>query len=397
MHGFEIMPAPFVIAHMQVGLLLDELNAPLAEQGQHTSQRAEFVSIKLTNALTDWDETYDRPGYLPIPAIQDERDEAREIKRREEILVVLGNPPLQRLCRHGRPSGGTRADRALPPGPPGPGAGGPGPQRPLRPVLPHRGPQRSRNSRAAASSASSPTTAGWTASAIPGCASGFLDVFDRIWIDSLNGDKYRTGKTTPDGRPDPSIFSVPANREGIQVGTAIGLLVRRGERPAGSPPAEVRYRDFWGTDKRQQLMAALEGGGGGGGVRHCLSASVDRQTHSFAGLLRRKAIFAYPLLSELFDRAYPGVKTSRDEFLVDIDVRSLEIRIKEYFDQSIELRINSSGISIGYEADSAIMIRKKTRMRLLRSETARVEIVRYCYRAVRLSLAGMGLGGQAPR
>jgi hypothetical protein len=43
----------------------------------------------------------------------------------------------------------------------------------------------------------------------------------------LNGDKYKTGKLTPDGQSDPSVFSTHANPEGIQVGTAIALLVRK--------------------------------------------------------------------------------------------------------------------------------------------------------------------------
>ena len=49
----------------------------------------------------------------------------------------------------------------------------------------------------------------------------YLESFDSIWIDSLNGDKYKTGKLTPDGKSDPSAFSTAQNREGIQVGTAI--------------------------------------------------------------------------------------------------------------------------------------------------------------------------------
>ena len=35
----------------------------------------------------------------------------------------------------------------------------------------------------------------------------YLEAFDRIWIDCLNGDKYKTGKLTPEGKPDPSVFS----------------------------------------------------------------------------------------------------------------------------------------------------------------------------------------------
>ena len=37
----------------------------------------------------------------------------------------------------------------------------------------------------------------------------FLESFDAVRIDCLNGDKYKTGKTTPGGAPDPSIFSTP--------------------------------------------------------------------------------------------------------------------------------------------------------------------------------------------
>ena len=83
----------------------------------------------------------------------------------------------------------------------------------------------------------------------------YLEVFDRIWIDCLNGDKYKTGKLTPDGKPDPSVFSTEHNREGIQVGTA--------DRPAGAarrthqPAGEVRFRHLWGKDKRSRLLATL--------------------------------------------------------------------------------------------------------------------------------------------
>ena len=52
----------------------------------------------------------------------------------------------------------------------------------------------------------------------------YLEAFDAIRIDCLNGDKYKTGKTTPEGEPDPSIFSTPGDPVGIQVGTTITTL-----------------------------------------------------------------------------------------------------------------------------------------------------------------------------
>ena len=47
--GFELMPAPFVVAHLQVGLALQALDVPLAEDG------GERAGIFLTNALTGQD------------------------------------------------------------------------------------------------------------------------------------------------------------------------------------------------------------------------------------------------------------------------------------------------------------------------------------------------------
>jgi hypothetical protein len=54
-----------------------------------------------------------------------------------------------------------------------------------------------------------------------------LNEFDSIWVDDLNGDSRETGKMTPEGKPDPSVFSTEFNREGIRVGTAIVTMARR--------------------------------------------------------------------------------------------------------------------------------------------------------------------------
>ena len=80
----------------------------------------------------------------------------------------------------------------------------------------------------------------------------YLDVFDKIGIDCLNGDKYKTGKLTPEGAPDPSVFSTEFNHEGIQVGTAIALLVRNVKHVHCDA---VQFRHFWGKNKRAELLA----------------------------------------------------------------------------------------------------------------------------------------------
>lgn len=49
--GFEILPAPFVVAHLQLGLELEILGAPLSD----AADPPERVGVYLTNALTGWE------------------------------------------------------------------------------------------------------------------------------------------------------------------------------------------------------------------------------------------------------------------------------------------------------------------------------------------------------
>ena len=83
--GFEIMPAPFVVAHLQVGLTMQVLDAALADAGQERAQ------VFLTNALTGWEPRTTKP--LPFPELEEERDRAERVKQDTPILVILGNPP----------------------------------------------------------------------------------------------------------------------------------------------------------------------------------------------------------------------------------------------------------------------------------------------------------------
>ena len=91
--GFEIMPAPFVVAHLQVGLTMQALDAPLSESLPPTGSgdESERAGIFLTNALTGWEPTVQKP--LPFPELEEERDRADRVKQDTPVLVILGNPP----------------------------------------------------------------------------------------------------------------------------------------------------------------------------------------------------------------------------------------------------------------------------------------------------------------
>ena len=45
--------------------------------------------------------------------------------------------------------------------------------------------------------------------------------------------------------------------------------------------------------------------------------------------------FDWPALPELFPVSFPGVKTSRDGFLVDIDLDRLKAHVGDYFDAGL--------------------------------------------------------------
>ncbi len=83
--GFEIMPAPFVVAHLQVGLTMQDLDAPLADDGN------ERPGVFLTNALTGWEPRTTKP--LPFPELEEERDRAERVKQTTPILVILVHRP----------------------------------------------------------------------------------------------------------------------------------------------------------------------------------------------------------------------------------------------------------------------------------------------------------------
>ena len=73
--GFEIMPAPFVVSHLQLGLLLQNLGAPLSEKSK------ERVGVYLTNALTGWEPPKGPKAEMLFSELEEERDLAEEVKR----------------------------------------------------------------------------------------------------------------------------------------------------------------------------------------------------------------------------------------------------------------------------------------------------------------------------
>lgn len=321
--GFELLPAPFVVAHLQLGLALQDLGAPLR------SSANERPAIFLTNALTGWDDIstgkYSQlRTHALLADLAGEQRKAGDIKRETPILVVIGNPPY-----NGYAGMGVDEERDL--------------SNAYRESRSTRQPQGQglndlyvRFFRMAERKIVEQTGRGivcyisnysWLDGlSFPAMRERYLDVFDHIWIDNLNGDRYRTGKVTPEGLPDPSMFSTEHNREGIQVGTAISLLVRREEHESTS---SLEYRSLWGTSKLQQLE---ESAAGNGTTPYETIEPSSALGYPFQPMEQDEEYLNWPKLTDLFPASFPGVKTSRDDVVVDIDRDRLVERMQAYFD-----------------------------------------------------------------
>ncbi|MEM1054675.1 MAG: type ISP restriction/modification enzyme [Bacteroidota bacterium] len=334
LYGFEVLTAPFVVAHLQIGLALAGVGAPMPE-----GKRA---AIYLTNALTGWDKTKEDEGQTLPPEFAAEAEAARSVKRSDQILVVLGNPPYDgyaevqitgenesELVAPYRESTGTDV-----PQPRGQGLND-------LYVRFFRIAERQIAERTGRGIVCYVSNASYLDGlSHPALREHLLHAFDHVRIDNLNGDKYKTGKTTPEGDPDPSIFSTPSNREGIQVGTAVATLVRLGAE-AGIPRTQtVQYRDFWGTAKLATLSALAEPDYstrslGVEGPEYVAMMPEPSLGLPFVPREAAQDYFNWPKLPDLFPASFPGVKTSRDGALVDIDRDALEARMTAYFDPAV--------------------------------------------------------------
>jgi Type ISP C-terminal specificity domain/N-6 DNA Methylase len=246
--GFEILPAPFVVAHLQIGLLLQSYGVQLSPEGN------DRAGVYLTNSLTGWDLPHGAQERLAFPELEKERNAADEVKRETPILVVLGNPPYNSFAGVSPKEEGGLVE-------------------PYKEGLISQWGIKKFNlddlyvrffrlaERRIAEQTGRGVICYITNFSFLGDPSfvvmrqRFLKEFDKMWFDNMNGSSRETGKLTPDGKPDPSVFSTKRNPEGIRVGTAISLLVRKSNSPTNPT---VRYRNFWGVTKREDLVRSLE-------------------------------------------------------------------------------------------------------------------------------------------
>jgi hypothetical protein len=363
--GFELLPAPFVVAHLQLGLLLQNFGVPLDDG------KSERAAIYLTNALNGWEPPKEPKQHLLFEEFQQERDAADRVKQQAPIIVILGNPPYNGFAglaveEERDLSNAYRTTKKAPP-PRGQGLND-------LYVRFFRMAERRIIEKSGEGVVCFISNYSWLDGlSFTGMRERYLEVFDSITIDCLNGDKYKTGKLAPDGKPDPSIFSTETNREGIQVGTAIAMLVRKPKHKQGN---QVQFRHLWGKEKHAELLKSL--GESSANLYEALQPPLEVGL-PFLPAKVELDFFAWPLLPDLFPTSFPGVKTSRDDFLIAVDKKALEERLGKYFDPGISHE-QMRAIAPGIMEDSARFDSKAVRAELLQTGFLKDNIVRYSYR-----------------
>ena len=379
--GFELLPAPFVVAHLQLGLLLRQFGVPLRED-------RERAGIYLTNALTSW-ESLAQAGQqmvIPFPEFQEERDKADEIKQRQAILVILGNPPYNAFAGVSPEEEGSLVEAYKENLNKPVADGGWGIKkfnlddfyvRFFR-IAERRIVKTGRGVVCYIANHS------WVSDpSFVVLRQHLLNSFDKIWVENLHGNR-RASEYAPDGRSSETVFAIPGFSEGIQQGVATSLWVKTGRSRSKKRSAVVRFRDdidaSRAVERRAQLLASLD------------AANFDSQ-YQVAQPNRENRFSFRPMTISATYQGWPsvldlcaepptnGLMEKRGGGLIDIDREALEKRMRAYFDPAVtwaELEALNGGLT----RNAARFDARKTRDKLLAIERFNPErLRRYAVRA----------------
>jgi hypothetical protein len=326
--GFEILPAPFVVSHLQLGLLLQNLGAPLSEA------KKERIGVYLTNALTGWEPPKGPKKQLAFWELEEEREAAEHVKREVPILVVLGNPPYNAFA-------------------------GVSPEEEHGLVEPYKQGLVSewdikkfnlddlyvRFFRLAERRIAEKTGKGvvayisnhsWVSDpSFVVLRKHLMENFDRFWIENMHGNR-KISEYAPDGRTSETIFSIPGFSVGIQQGVAISLWVRNGEQ---TKQARVLFRDDLNAaravERRAQLLDSLKADEFDAHYQPAQPDSGNR--YSFRPQEVATGYMSWPT-ADSFAEFGPtlGILENRRDALISIDHDPLEARMGRYFDRSLD-------------------------------------------------------------
>lgn len=310
LYGFELLVAPYAIAHLKLTLELERLGFDFSMTERDQDKDNDRLKIFLANTLDD-------PEKPPISlfgfeSITEESEKARKVKRDEPILVITGNPPYSNF---GQMNKGDWIMNLL---------------KDYKKGLNERKINLDddfikfiRFAQWKLEKTGQGIFAMITSNTfIDGIThrqmrSSLLNTFDEIYIYNLHGNK-RKGEVCPDGSEDENVFP-------IMTGVSINIFIKYSEKKSNSI---VYYSDLWGL-KHLKFNTLLE-------------TSFDQTSWSVLKIKEPNLFFIqrdatvdeeyskYKNISEIFRLNNSGIQAGRDQTNTQFQQDELEHIISDF-------------------------------------------------------------------
>jgi len=244
--GFELLMAPYAVAHFKLGLALAAMDEePLfRQQWSYEPQAKERLNVFLTNTLEDLEHTAAQLG--PLRALSEEANSASEVKKHKPVLAVIGNPPYS---GHSANKGGRISklvrDYYFCDGKP----------------LGERNPKwlqddyvkflrwgQWRIEQTGQGILAFITNHGYLDNpTFRGMRQNLMQTFDEIYVLDLHGNSKKKETVPNTGEPDKNVFDI---QQGVAIGIFVKLPPEKRAKKKEKPPATVRHCDLWGAQRQ---------------------------------------------------------------------------------------------------------------------------------------------------
>ena len=316
--GFELLVAPYTIAHLKLSLFLQA-------QGWHADER---LRIYLTNTLEQPAEVVES---IPFAAfISDEANAALSVKRDEPILVILGNPPYPENSANPSRVGGKLTfigelieDYKQVDGEPINETNVKVLQADYVKFIRWAQWRIDKNGEGVIgyivnnSFLNGPT--------LRGMRKSLIDSFNAIYVLNLHGS-IRIQEAVPEGQKDENVFD-------ISQGVCIMLCVKEHDNPA---PAKVYYKDVWGSrQERYRILSETE-------VQTTFTERCKLQPTSPLYLFAPQAAdyrTEYETgwkITDIFVKRVVGIVTGRDKLTIHRTAEELRETVTDFVSLSVD-------------------------------------------------------------
>lgn len=326
--AFELLVAPYAIAHLKLTLLLEELGFNFVSTKSDSDNDNDRLKIYLANTLDDPNAKGDQGQAeedfesIAFPSIPVESEKARKVKNDAPIIAIIGNPPyssvstnmgkwIKELINDYLYIDGIRIE------------------------------EKSKRNNLQNDYVKFIRFAQWKlfqsekgvigfitdnsyldGRTFRGMRKNLLDTFSEIYILNLHGDSKRKEKT-PDGLTDKNVFD-------ITQGVSIVFLIRNTKIQGHG---RVYYSDLFGSSKQIKFDWL--------------------NTHSFTDITKKLLpkspnYYFIPIdtlmeeewnsfisIKDIFSAYGTGIKTNRDGFVVDFDANQLLARMSDFYNNDI--------------------------------------------------------------